>query len=167
MPPNDTLDETHTTDVQYTRISRADPCKTNVSLVKLFGNALVKLWWNLPFAGDRRVPGHGLGRNLEIRVGPIQERLAALWQVLQYQPGGRRRAATVQRRSAGARAGSIFHVKAANRQDTQTVKQTSDDGGYRWHVKPDRRQKSQHTCVHYFTNWVKHATLRSLFHVCV
>lgn len=36
----------------------------------------------LPFAGDRRVPGHGLWRHFEVRVGPIQERLATLWQIL-------------------------------------------------------------------------------------
>lgn len=68
----------------------------------------------LPFAGNGRVSGHGLGWHFEIRVGPVEERLPALRQILQHQPGRRRCASTVERRSARACAGSIFHIKTVN-----------------------------------------------------
>lgn len=69
----------------------------------------------LPFAGDGRIPGHGLRRNFKIRIGPVQKRLPALRQVLKHQTGRRRRAPAVQWRSARTRAGSIFHIKTANK----------------------------------------------------
>lgn len=70
---------------------------------------------HLPFAGDGTVPGHRLGRHLEVRVGAVEEGLAALRQRLQHERGGGR--PTVQRRPCPARRAAarpaVLHIEAA------------------------------------------------------
>lgn len=64
----------------------------------------------LPFAGDRRVPGHRFRRHLEVAVRSVQEALPALRQVLEHQ-AGRRGRRPVQGAPAGT--GTILDVEAA------------------------------------------------------
>ncbi|CAB0013866.1 unnamed protein product, partial [Nesidiocoris tenuis] len=78
--------------------------------------------------GDARMARHALWRDLEVRIGPVQEGLASLRQILQKKDG-RWRCRTFRTAGAAApaaAAASIFNIKTETEKSELRPYQTSD-----------------------------------------